>query len=180
MLSFSQLSLNGAWMKRHILTGMALAAIFASHGPSVWAQQQSTTRGADPIIGSWKLDIAQSTFKPRDAAPIEHIEVYRELSTGRIEFTLTRTRTADSPTIFKATWPAEGGIVDQVSPSPGFSTVETVIAPGDWWVTQMRDGKQYATIHKVVSKDAKTMRQTVKGTNSQGIPVEHTQVFTRQ
>jgi hypothetical protein len=167
-------------MVRHILVGIVLAATCASHGSSVRAQQQSTARSADPIIGTWKLDIAQSTFKPRDAAPIEHIEVYRELAPARMEFTLTRTRTAGSPTTFKATWPAEGGIVDQTSPSPGPLIVETLITPGAWWVTQMQDGKQRVTIHKVVSKDAKTMRQMVKGTNSQGTPIEHKQVFVRQ
>ena len=52
----------------------------------------------DPVIGSWKLNIAQSKFSPRLlaaqrlAAPKERTEVYREIEAHRIELTSTEIR----------------------------------------------------------------------------------------
>jgi hypothetical protein len=42
------------------------------------------------------------------------------------------------------------------------------------------NGKQVVTMHKVISEDGKTMRQTIKGVDSQGREGEQTQVLHRQ
>jgi hypothetical protein len=49
----------------------------------------------------------------------------------------------------------------------------------DWYVTYLVDGKQGATLHRVVSGDGKTMRETSTA-NFQGRPVESLQIFQRQ
>ena len=82
--------------------------------------------------------------------------------------------------VSKLTWPAQGGTVTFVQSDPrGRSLVETLIAPGEWYVTYMREGKQYLTVHKVVSKDKKMLMQTFKGVFS-GTPAEIVTVFDRQ
>src|SRR5690348_411062 len=43
---------------------------------------------ADPIIGTWKLDVGSSKFVV--APPKEQTEVYRETDSGEIEMRLTR------------------------------------------------------------------------------------------
>jgi hypothetical protein len=50
---------------------------------------------------------------------------------------------------------------------------------GEWYVTQIQDGKQVVTIHKVVAKDGRTMRQIVKGIEPNGKVLESIQVFDR-
>jgi hypothetical protein len=41
-------------------------------------------------------------------------------------------------------------------------------------------GKQFLTMHKLVSSDGSTMRQTIKGLDPQGRPGEQIQVLRRQ
>jgi hypothetical protein len=159
-------------MSRSIFVAVALACSV----PAVAGQQLPSP---DPIVGSWKLNLSRSKFPP-NAAPKEHTEIYR-VSADRVEFTLTRIGTNGMST-FKATWPAEGGIavvVEDATPIPDWTAIETLMAPGEWYVTQMQNGKQIFTIHKVVSKDGKTMRQTLKGLDPQGRPVESLQMFDR-
>jgi len=49
---------------------------------------------ADPIIGTWKLDVAESTFSSamQDVPPKELVEVIREVEGGRIELASCRLR----------------------------------------------------------------------------------------
>jgi hypothetical protein len=44
----------------------------------------------------------------------------------------------------------------------------------------MQNGKQTLTIHKIISEDGKTMRQTVTSVDSKGKPFEELRVFERQ
>jgi len=146
-------------------------------------------RLADPIIGTWKLNLAKSKLTPIPAynwaPPKEQTESYREIDGGRIERTSTTTGIDGSVNSSgKLIWPAQGGTVQiqQIPPGnpPGISFVETLMAPGEWHVTTMLDGKQVMTRHKVISKDGKTMRQTVEIMDPQGKLVEQLEVYDRQ
>jgi len=79
-------------------------------------------------------------------------------------------------------WPAQGGVAtNQQGPGrEGQSHIETLLAPGDWLLTRLQDGKQYNTIHKFISKDGKTMYQTNKSVDTQGQYREYILVFDRQ
>jgi hypothetical protein len=61
-----------------------------------------------------------------------------------------------------------------------YSGVETRIAAGEWFVTDMVEGKQMATMRKVVSKDGTTLRITVNGVDPQGNAFEDVKVYDRQ
>lgn len=70
---------------------------------------------------------------------------------------LTRVQQNGSSTSETLTWPAAGGAVDDsggVLPK-GLTIVESLLGPGDWLVTQLMNGKQVSTIHKVISQDGK-------------------------
>jgi hypothetical protein len=151
---------------------MLLLAVFALVG-TLWA--------ADPIIGTWKLNIAKSKFSPilqammKQPSPIEKTEVYREVNTDLIELS------DGSPTSDRWTWPHQGGIINRQPPlSEEMSYVETLIELGHWYVTVLQNGKQVILIHKTFSKDGRTMRQTLTGTDPQGKPFEQILVFDRQ
>jgi hypothetical protein len=60
------------------------------------------------------------------------------------------------------------------------AAAETLIGPGDWYVTYLQNGKQFLIMHKVISDDGKTMRQTITGIGPQGKPGEQIQVLDRQ
>jgi hypothetical protein len=64
----------------------------------------------------------------------------------------------------KAIWPAQGGVVvEQFPPVVGVSYIETIIDPGNCYVTVLRDDKQRIVIHETISKDGKVTRQTATG-----------------
>jgi hypothetical protein len=92
-------------------------------------------RAADPLIGSWRLDIAHSKFVM--PAPKEQTEVYQELPSGEIQLVLTRTQKDGASTSTTLTWPAAGGAVhDPAAALPkGDTIVETLLAPCDWLMT---------------------------------------------
>jgi hypothetical protein len=110
--------------------------------------------------------------------PKEQIESYRHVDGNRIEMAQTRVSTDGSSNTYTLSWPVQGGTV--LGETGGTVMVETVIAPGDWVVTTLQDGKQLRTLHKVISRDGKTMTHTSRGTDPQGRPFENVTVFDRQ
>ena len=133
---------------------------------SLWA--------ADPIIGTWKLNVEKSTFNQYRQEPSEEIiEVYREIENNQIELTL--------PAGSVLTWPVQGGIVNikVMKGDSSRSYVQTRIGPDEWLVTVMEDGKQIRTRHKKISKDGKTMRQTYRGLH-EGYSFEMLDVYEKQ
>jgi hypothetical protein len=142
----------------------------------------SAAMAAEPIAGTWKLDVANSKFASFISPPKEQTEVYRELASGEIEMVLTRVTSQGATTSTRLLWPAGGGAVKDPDGSlpKGQTLVETLLGPGEWYVTYLMNGKQVLTMHKVISQDGQTMRQTIQGVDSQGRAGEQIQVLHRQ
>ena len=139
---------------------------------SLWA--------ADPIVGTWKLNVAKSQMPLADTALKDQTEIYRELAGGEVELTFTRTLANGSSEASKFTWPAQGGaakILEGNYPE-GSSFVEIAIKPGEWYVAYMLNGQQLGIMHKVIIKD--TMRETIRGSDPQGKPIEYFLVLDRK
>ena len=83
-------------MRKFIL----LLAVFGLAG-SLWA--------ADPIIGTWKLNIEKSKFPPNDTPPKEQTETYRELNGDQIELTWKNIDRDGSSSLTVMTYPIQGG-----------------------------------------------------------------------
>ena len=138
---------------------------------SLWA--------ADPIIGTWKLNVEESSLtSTRQGSSGESTEVYREIDGDQIE--LER-----SPSGTVVTWSRQGGIAHSTWQSPTQSTegnwlVQTLVAPGEWYVTYIENHKQIGFIHKIVSNDGRTMTQTMNFINDQGGFTEQVRVFEKQ
>ncbi len=151
---------------------MLLLAVFGLV-VSLWA--------ADPIIGTWKLNFKESKFPATEVMPKELTEVYRELNVDQIEFTEKGIEANGSPFSFKATWPRQGGTVHILQGgNEKTSYVETLVEPGNWYVTVLQNGKQIGVIHKTFSKDGKMMRQSYRSTDAQGKPLERLSLYDRQ
>src|SRR5262245_20055504 len=175
-------------MSRHITRAFVFTLWCAAN--AIWAVPQNVNgkvTAADPLVGTWKLNLAHSQFSPvllalqKTTVPKERTEIYR-LVNNRIGLTQTSIRSDGSKEEApKLTWPAQGGAVVSQSAN-GLSYVETLIGPGEWLVTAMlQDGTQVGTLRKIISKDGKTMRQIIKGVDPQsGKPFEQVFVFDRQ
>jgi hypothetical protein len=84
---------------------------------------------ADPIIGTWKLDLGNSKFAI--PPPKEQTEVYREVDSGEIQFVLTRVQSDGASKSTELRWPVGGGVVhDPDGHVPkGETYVETLLGP---------------------------------------------------
>ncbi len=135
-------------------------------------------------VGTWKMNITASKFAPSTEAAIkEATVVVRELDAD-FELTETGTRTDGTPISEKWTVPKQGGIWKYQQGGSGgeTTTIRTVISldPGEWYDTDLQNGKQVQVRYVVVSKDGKMMRQTAKGMDAQGKPYEEIIIYDRQ
>lgn len=155
-------------------TAIALVVLLAVPVPA-WAE--------DPIIGTWKLNVAESRFSKamQEVPPKELIEVLREMEEGRIELAQRGIQENGAPVTFRITYPARGGVVTVIGAegTEGLTFIETLASPGNWYVTTLRGGKQVVLRHKVVSADGRTKRETVHGTDEHGQPFEQIEVYDR-
>jgi hypothetical protein len=88
---------------------------------------------ADPIVGTWKLNLAKSKFAPNQPdIPKSGTEAYREVEGDQIELTVTRTEADGSSVLSKYAWPDQGGAVKILQGGPKRITtlVETLIEQG--------------------------------------------------
>ena len=161
-------------------TGKSLVSTIVALGLTILTA--SAAMAADPIVGTWKLDVSKSKLAPSLSPPKAQTEVYRELASGQIELELTRINNEGASTSLILSWPAGGGLVEDPRGGlpKGVTAVETLLKPGEWYVTFLMDGKQVMTMHKAISLDRQTMRQTLKGLDPQGRSVQQIQVLRRQ
>ena len=150
---------------------MLFLAMFVLVGP-LWA--------ADPIIGTWKLNVSKSKIRPSNTAPNELTEIYREIEDGKIEYSREVTHIDGTANSSKWTFPRQGGVGKRLYPPPNDNLyVDTLVEPGNWYLTVLVKGVQATVVHKTISKDGKTMTQTLMGLDAQDKPVEF-MVFERQ
>jgi hypothetical protein len=132
---------------------------------------------ADPVVGTWQLDVQKSKFSP-GPAPKSGTRVYSESADG---VTLdAKTLGADGKemslhTTYKA------GNNNSVSGNPDADTLTAKSVNANVWnFTLMKGGKVVGTVHRVVSADGKTLTVHNKGTRADGVTYDDTLVFTRQ
>jgi hypothetical protein len=137
---------------------------------------------ADPIIGTWNLNVENSKgTEGVDSPAKEIIMVYRELDSGIIEIKVKRVfmdGTSDSDVL---TFPAQGGVALSKDMPEGMSFFEIYLGPGEWCGIYIQDGKQIVSRHKIVSDDGQTLTQTIRGNIDDGDgPIEIIEVFEKQ
>ena len=117
---------------------------------------------ADAFTGSWKLDVAKSTFAADYPVPKEATLTFTEQDANRIQI-LTRISGDGSETSTSWTAPITGGIVSfPPGQGPNGGATLKVIDDKTLLMTQnLRDGKAGASRTFQVSADGKTLTMTV-------------------
>lgn len=131
--------------------------------------------GADNTLGTWKLNVAKSTYTPAPL-PIKSLTVVREASDGGVKQTTTGER-ADGTKV-NATYTAKyDGKEVQVTGNSQYDTIAIKQLNADTLTDQRKKtgGSYKATARTVVSNGGKTLTTTTKGTNAEG--KEFTQVL---
>lgn len=161
-------------MKRSPLlvrSALAFALVLSALGVSAMAQSNSS-------VGTWKLDLAKSTYSP---GPAPRSSILKIEATG-MGVTSTVDQGQPDGTTLHITY---GGAYDgKPVPVTGSSTYNMVtrrrISPTTTEAVYLQGTKVVTTNTVVVSADGKTLTNTAKGVTPQGKPVNNVQVYHRQ
>jgi len=138
----------------------------------------SSTWAADASVGTWKLNVAKSTFRP-GPPPAAETRIYQSQPEG-VKTTVTttwadrKTTTVEYPANYDGKdYPVSGSRdIDAVA----LTRVDDFTSAA----TLKHAGKEIGVARRVVSPDRKTMTITYKGINSIGDKVDNVAVYDRQ
>jgi len=134
--------------------------------------------GADNSLGTWKLNMEKSKFTP--SAPVKSLTTTREASDDGVKVTTTGERADGTPINASYTAKYDGKEVP-VTGAPYDSIAIKQVNASTLTATQKNSGTKYnTTARAVISKDAKTMTVTVRGTGTDGGGVSYTMVYEKQ
>ena len=133
---------------------------------------------ANPVIGSWKLNVAKSTFTPGPGWRSQ-IRVYQATPTG-VSVTWTGVDASGAEMHVHYAYDYDG----RDYPMAGSASYDTLNAvPVDAWTVrseEKRDGKIVGIAVRQVSPDGKVRTITDKGTNRKGQAFSQRLIFDRQ
>ncbi len=156
-------------MKRALIVTCAVLAL----GTAAW--------GADHTLGTWRLNIAKSKQLP-GGSPYANLTTTREAIEGGVKNT-DRGKRADGATIASTLIANYNGKpVERTGTGAQWDTVATRQMNANTLVVRRwkRGGKFRSTARYVVSRDGKTMTETVKGIASDGKPFTAVLVFDKE
>jgi hypothetical protein len=148
---------------------MRLAALLLCFAVGLWA--------ADPWLGTWKLNVAKSKFSPGPPpkSRVRTFEMAGDQLKSTVENVNAEGQTGRTVWIGKKDgkeYPVEG------PPMKVTFSVRQISPTAQEWVAK-REGKPAYTSRLVLSKDGRTITQTVKGTQD-GKPFENISVHEKQ
>ena len=130
---------------------------------------------ADPVVGSWKLNVAKSKF----AGPAikAATRVYTEAN-GLYTLEQKMTGADGKETSNKTTY--RDGKEEKQAGGPADATVAKKLDANTWDFELKKDGKVVGKVHRVVSADGKTLTVHNSGAKLSGAEGDETLVFDRQ
>jgi len=155
-------------MKRLLV--FAAVGVMAAMAPSPLLAQ------SNPFVGTWKLNLAKSKFISGTPPKEGMFTVQRAGDEDQI--TVNGTAPDGSSFSLKYEVPGKGG-AGKILAGPFDAVSGKVIDDSTREVSFMKGGKEMTHI-RIVSKDGKTAREAVKGTDPQGKPVSEVLVWEKQ
>src|SRR5258708_8038876 len=144
---------------------------------AILAIATGTALAADAVVGTWKLNVAKSTFSP-GPVPKSQTRTYAESAQG---MTVTiKTMAADGKESSTTTSFKDDGKPYPVSGNPDFDKISlTRVDASTAHITQTKAGATVGTAVRTVSKDGKTLTLALQGTRAGG-KFDDVSVFDRQ
>jgi hypothetical protein len=134
-------------------------------------------QGADPMNGSWKLNLAKSTFNPGPAPQSQTVTIEGTDAARKIMVDVTP---ATGAAIHWEVSGAAGAQLPVSGNNPNADTyVLTRVNPTTLEAQYIRDGKPTLKQTAVVSADGKTLTVTASGTDVQGRAVNNVAVYDK-
>jgi hypothetical protein len=163
--------MRATWTSR--LLGTAFTAAFvAAIGLAAAAQ------APDPLVGTWKLDAAKSTYKPGPAPKSVTVVISPEGKGVKIAGDVVPAEGA--PMKFSYTSMRDGKDVP-VTGNPAYDTAAiTPSNPHEGTIVYKKGGKTAITAKYAVAKDGKAMTVNYDGTDAKGAAVHNVAHYVKQ
>jgi hypothetical protein len=159
--------------KRIAVVLVALAALLAA---SSTAQAQST----DPWMGTWKVNLAKSTYKPGPKPTVAGTVKMEPMASG-FKTTIDATNPQGQPTHTETVGKFDGKDNPVTgAPAPNSTSAYKRINGRTFEVLGKVDAKPTVTTRVVISTDGKTLTATQTGKNTQGENVNNVIVADKQ
>lgn len=139
-----------------------------------------TVSAADVFTGTWKLNVAKSTFTA--GMEVKALSVVIVEKGADLAITATGTDGAGKATSVKYTVPVKGGAVSYTegAPASGATAMTKRVDASTIDGTSSLNGKEVGSTHATVSADGKTLTRVVKGMDANGKAFTNTEVYDRQ
>jgi hypothetical protein len=132
----------------------------------------------EPIVGTWKLDVAKSTYKP-GPAPKTSTLVIEPVGKG-IKVAVDAVQGDGTPLKWGFTSLRDGKEEAPVTGNPMFDAVlATRTNAYDGTNVYKKAGKQVMTTHVSISADGKVMTLKSSGTDAKGQAIQNVAVYTK-
>ena len=159
--------------KRIALVLVALAALLA-------ASSTARSQSSDPWIGTWKVNLAKSTYKP-SPKPTVAATVKMEPSAGSTKTTIDGSDPQGKPLHTESVGKFDGKDNPVTgAQAPNTTTALKRINGRTFEAMNKVDGRPTVTTRVVVSADGKTLTATQTGKNAQGENVNNVIVADKQ
>lgn len=157
------------------LKTLLVGTVLAIGGAAVASAADAT----DPVVGTWKLNLAKSTFNPAAAAPKSQTRAYKATADG-IDMMFTGVAADGSAVNGKSTFKYDGKDYP-ISGSADFDMLSLKrIDATTIESTQKKAGKAVGTTTRSVSGDGKVLTLKSKGTTAKGQAYDNVMVFDKQ
>ncbi len=162
--------MRATWARQ--IVGVACAAICAIVLGSTTGAQ------TDPLVGTWKLDLAHSTYKPGPAPRGQLVTIE---AAGKGIKVSVHSVSADGTEVKWGYSSARDGKDAPVTDNPNYDTANvTQTSPTEGTILYKKGGKTIVTVKTSVSKDGKKLTVTYTGVNFEGQPMNNVGVFLKQ
>jgi len=131
---------------------------------------------ADPIVGTWKLNVAKSKFIAGQELTAG-TRTYTE-SNGQYSLSQKLTGKDGKEKTFNAQY-KDGAEVKQTTGGPIDATLAKKADANTWDFDLKKNGKVVGHVHRVVSADGKTLTVTTTGMQTSGVTGDQTLVFDK-
>lgn len=133
---------------------------------------------ADPFIGTWKMNPAQSIYK-QGAPPKEQIATIT-VAEGRMTVSVAAVTAEGRKTLVSYWIPWDGGMGEMSETSPAYDGISGKhIGPREREISRLKDGKPVFTARSVITPDGNAMYTTSKGISPLGKPVDARIVYDK-
>jgi hypothetical protein len=169
---------NGAAAAGGTIVKTVLSSVFLGALLTIGSAVIAAGIDADPVVGTWKLNLAKSTFGGGPALKSQ-IRTYSQSAQGT---TLKmKTVSADGKeTTTQTTYRVDGKDYPALG-NPDFDSLAGMqIDTNTTEFTLKRAGKPVGTIRRTVSKDSKTLTLNFVITNAKGVQLSQLTVFDKQ